>query len=446
MVRLFLQRGVIAMQLGFGRHFILAAFSVLALSGLLRAADPPAEGGKDLLDETRRRDQVAQQKVETDFRSALIEMSKLEYANPGRAAERLKKMLGVLDEDTVLRTAKREAWKRVVKDRIRVAEAEVERAAKEANDTAVPGARKDDRRAIDEQKARDEDKLKQEVKDIRRLQLEGNTDDAQRRAADLATRHPDSPAAAASRYMTGIAGARSANEALKAERGNRYLIAMRGVESSAMPPVDDIEFPSPAKWKEITKLRSKTQATDREKAILKALDSPVTVSFEGSTLEAVIDYLQTLSDQTIILDKKTLEDAGINYDTPINIRKMRNVSFRTVLRKVLGEVGLTYIVEKETIHVLRPEDAKKKMTVRTYYLGDLAGAADVTLGPAFSRLVMAQTVRDLIQMVVGTIDEDSWKVNNPEAAGTIFFDPRTLTLIVKQSAEIHYMLGGFGGR
>ncbi len=424
------------------RRFILAALSLLTVNAAVLAADPPAKGDKGLLDEAQRRDQVAQQKVEADFRAALIEMSKLEAANPARAAERLKKMLGVLEEDTVLSPAKREAWKRVLKDRIRVSQAEAERAEKGAVDTAVRDAKKDDRKAIEEQKARDEAKIQQEFKDIRRLQLEGNTDEAQRRAGDLASRHPDNPAAAATRYMTGIAGAKSANEAIKAERNNRYVLAMQEVEKSSMPIIGDIEFPSPAKWKEITKARTKSIATDREKAILKALDTPITVSFEGSTIEAVIDYLQTLSDQTIRLDKQTLEAAGINYDTPINLRKMRNVTLRTVLRKVLGEVGLTYIVEQETIHVLTPGEAKKKMTVRTYYLGDMAGVADVSLGPVFSRVAMANTVRDLVQMIVSSFDEDSWKINNPEAEGTIIFDPRTFTLIVKQTAEVHYMLGG----
>jgi len=434
------------MSISSGRRLILAAFSFLAVSTAVLAADPPATGGKDLLDEAQRRDQVAQQKVEADFRAALIEMSKLEAANPARAAERLKKMLGVLDDDTVLSPAKREAWKRVLKDRIRVNQAEAERAEKGAADNGVRDAKKDDRKAIEEQKARDEAKVQQEFKDIRRLQLEGNTDEAQRRASDLATRHPDSPAAVASRYMTGIAGAKSANQAIKDERNNRILLVMNDVEKSAMPPIGEIEFPSPAKWKEITKARTKSIATDREKAILKALDTPITVSFEGSTIESVIDYLQTLSDQTIILDKQTLEAVGISYDTPINLRKMRHVTLRTVLRKVLGEVGLTYIVEKETIHVLSPAEAKKKMTVRTYYLGDMASAADVGLGAGFSRLQMYQTVSMLVQTIVDTIEPDSWKVNNEEGLGTIVFDPRGLTLIVKQSAEVHYMLGGIGGR
>jgi hypothetical protein len=210
-----------------------------------------------------------------------------------------------------------------------------------------------------------------------------------------------------------------------------------------MPAINEIEFPSPAKWREITKMRTKSQATEAEKTILRALDAPISVTFEGSTFEAAIDYLQTLSGVTILVDKKTLEDAGYSYDTPINV-KMRRVSLRTVLRKVLGEVGLTYIVEKETIHVFTPKEARERMTVRTYYLGDLAGLADIQLGPVFGAAQMAQTVSLLIQTITGTVEPDSWQVNNPEAKGTIFFDPRSLSLVVKQSAEIHYMLGGIG--
>jgi hypothetical protein len=438
------------MQLSFGRRFILAAFALLAFATLRSAAVPPAEGNKDLLDEARRRDQVAQQKAEADFRDALVEMSKLEYANPARAAERLKKMLTVLDEDTVLSPAKRDAWKRVLKDRIRVCETEADRAAKEAAEGAAKDARRDERNAVADQKARDEDQLKRDLKGIREMQKAGDTEGANRLADDVARRHPDSPAATAGRQITSRADALAKYRALRDEKANGWARGMGWVdESSVLPKDPDFNFPSPEKWKEITKARTKTQATEKEKAILKALESPVTVSFEGSTLEAAIDYLQTLSGQTIILDKRTLDEVGINYDTPVNVRKMRRVELRTALRKVLGEVGLTYIVEKETIHVLTPAEARKKMTVRTYYLGDLAAALDPNdafFGPIYNGAAMRTRVATLVQMITSTVEPDSWKVNNPEAEGTIVFDPVTLSLIVKQSAEIHYMLGGLGGR
>jgi hypothetical protein len=435
------------MQLSIAHRFVVAALALMAFGALRASATPPADGGKDLLDEARKRDQVAQQKAEADFRDALIETSKLEYANPAKAVVRLKKMLAVLEADTVLSPAKRDAWKRVLKDRIRVSEAEADRATRAAADGATRDANKDARNVVADQKARDEQRLKQDLKAIRQAQMDGRDEDAARLASDVARRHPDSPSAIASSRITGTRDRLNQYRLIKSEKENGWALSMLDVDRSSVLPKDpDFNFPSPQKWKEITKARTKAQATEKEKAILKALESPVTVSFEGSTLESAIDYLQTLSGQTIIVDKSTLDQVGINYDTPVNVRKMRRVSLRTVLRKVLGEVGLTYVVEKETIHVLTPAEARKKMTVRTYYLGDLAGAVDYTFGPAFSGASAAVSVAELIKMIVGTVEPDSWKINNPEAEGTIVYNPASFSLIVKQSAEVHYMLGGLGGR
>src|SRR5262249_30749905 len=111
-VRPFLQRGTTAMLISSGRRLILAAFSFLAVGAVFAVAAPPAKGEKDILDEARRREDVAQQKAEADFRAALVEMSKLEGANPARAVDRLKKLLSVLEDDTVLSPAKRQAWQR----------------------------------------------------------------------------------------------------------------------------------------------------------------------------------------------------------------------------------------------------------------------------------------------------------------------------------------------
>ena len=127
------------MPICFGRRLIVAAIAFLIVGGVLNAADPPATGSKDPLDESRRRDEVAQQKAEADFRAALLEMNKLENANPGRAVERLKKMLAVLDDDITLSPTKRTAWQRVLKDRIRVAEAAADRIAKAVPDEPARG-------------------------------------------------------------------------------------------------------------------------------------------------------------------------------------------------------------------------------------------------------------------------------------------------------------------
>src|SRR5207302_394882 len=103
--------------------------------------------------------------------------------------------------------------------------------------------------------------------------------------------------------------------------------------------------------------------TAKEKAILRALDRPITVKFQDSKFQDVIEFLSTAGDQPILLDKQALKDADIDYETPVSLN-VKGVSLRTVLRQVLGSFGLTYVVKDETIRVVSTEQARKMMTVR----------------------------------------------------------------------------------
>jgi hypothetical protein len=48
----------------------------------------------------------------------------------------------------------------------------------------------------------------------------------------------------------------------------------------------------------------------------------------------------------------------------------------------------------------------------------------------------------IVNSITTQIDPQSWRNNNPDAPGTITFDPITMTLIIKQTAEVHLALGG----
>ena len=262
-------------------------------------------------------------------------------------------------------------------------------------------------------------------------------------ADDLVRRYPSNPAVEPARRIQEINNRLAEGRDLRQQRETGATLAMRDVEHSAIPPRDVIEFPSREKWERITKMRTKTNMTEREKALLKALDSPVTVNFQGSSLENVINYLQELTGQAVILDPDALESAGVKNETPITAN-FRGIALRTLLRKILGELQLTYVVKDESLRIVTPKQAQEMLTVRTYYLGDLAGVGDFTFGPVFAQAKMLQTVQQIIQMIVSTVEPDSWATNNNGGRGTIIYDPRTFTLVVKQSAEVHYMLGGLG--
>ncbi len=71
-------------------------------------------------------------------------------------------------------------------------------------------------------------------------------------------------------------------------------------------------------------------------------------------------------------------------------------------------------------------------------MGDLLFQNDLSM-PRYAQQAQAmRTINDLIGVIVGTVEPDSWWVNG--GPGRIVFDPRTMSLVVTQTAEVHYML------
>ena len=73
----------------------------------------------------------------------------------------------------------------------------------------------------------------------------------------------------------------------------------------------------------------------------------------------------------------------------VNIKR---ATLRTVLRRILGDVNLAYIVKDEAIQVVTPARARETLSTRTYYVGDLAGTTDIRLGPFLGRLQAAAQI------------------------------------------------------
>jgi type II secretory pathway component GspD/PulD (secretin) len=230
--------------------------------------------------------------------------------------------------------------------------------------------------------------------------------------------------------------------ALRSEREFRTALAFMDVERSAMPPRGDIEFPPRAKWLEISKRKSALNPlTAKEKAILDALNKPITIDLKDAKFEEVIAYLEEKTGLTFLVDKNALEQANVGYDTPVTV-KARAVSLRSIFRKVLGELNLAYVIKDEMLQITSAERAKTMTTTRAYYLGDLVGVGGFNFGPLGNALQMYNDVTQLIATIVQTVDPDSWEINGKGGVGTITFNPGTMTLIIKNTAEVHYSLAG----
>jgi hypothetical protein len=232
----------------------------------------------------------------------------------------------------------------------------------------------------------------------------------------------------------GVAEARNVRE----RRNDRHTATLAGVDKATVPPKSDYDLPDD--WLEKSKRRSSAaKLTENEKAILEALKKPIKVDYNMETLQSVIDHLSRQMGQDILIDKQSLEEANVTYDTPITLRFNNPVSARTVLKRVLADVGMTYVIRKETIEVTTLARAKEMMTVRTYYIGDLMGVASSLLPAVANDFQMIQAMGIILQEIQN-IEPESWEGKG--GAGTVSFDPVRMVIVVKQSAVVHYMLNG----
>ena len=411
-----------------------------ALGCVLIGSAAAKDGKNDLVDQTKRQQEVAAQKAESDIRASLVAAEKLASADPAKAIELLKSAQAKLEDTTELSEARRSVLKRVFADRIRVAEAMIEQAKQDAKEKAEKDAKDSTQKADDSERRVEEEKIKRDLATIRVLRDSGKTDEANRQADELARRYPNNPAAQATKRITETNERIAEARRLQKEKEARTdKVIGSDITKSATPPKGDIEFPPPEQWARLTKARAKKQLTEKEQQILKTLDSSIKADFKDSRLEDVIDYLQTRTGLSIILDKAALDEANASYDTLVTANFKQGVSVRTLLRVVLGKAGLTYIVKDEAITVMTPERAKSMLVTKTYYLGDLVGYTDVTLGPVLTQAKMLAAGREIVEMIKGSVDPNSWRDNGGE--GTIVFDPRTLSIVVKQTAEVHSILG-----
>lgn len=396
----------------------------------------------EYLDEARRRQEVAAQKVLADVRQALREAQRLNQTDPAKALEKLKNALSMLEEDTTLSEDRRNALVRMVKDRIRVA-ALPATPAPERDMRREPGSR---RAADGEVRAAEHDRVRQAAKAVRDMRQEGRPEDAERAAAELARQNPTDPAIEGLRRTTAAANQLARERSRRGERDRRLSSGMNEVDRSAMAPSGEVEFPKD--WAEKTRRRQKMaeQVTPKERAILRALSSPVSVKYKDSPLEDALEYLATVTNQPILLDRAALKESDVAYDSPVSLQA-KGLSVRTVLRKILGEFGLTYVVKDEAIQVTTIVKAREMMIVRTYPVGDIVGnlgglsnVNGLNLAPGVQAVQMMQNVKQIIELIQTNVEPDSWKING--GAGTIAFNPGTMSLVIKQSAEVHSILGG----
>lgn len=250
-------------------------------------------------------------------------------------------------------------------------------------------------------------------------------------------------------FIDSAKGAQKTNADLIREREKGILGVNMGIEKSFVLTDKEIEFPP--YWKELTKRRAEMvnqKLSEKEIALLKTLNSVMSVDYDGEKFKAVINHIQDRTGLTILVDEPSLEDAGTNYDAAVNL-KAQKISVRMVLKKVLGDQKLTYIIKEGCIQVMTPKKASEYTVIRTYNIDDLIQPSQQMqqmFNPFLNEFQMRQNAMMLINLIQQSVEPSYWQPNGP---GSIIFYPPTKSLVIRASAEMHYQLGSpglFGGR
>jgi hypothetical protein len=205
------------------------------------------------------------------------------------------------------------------------------------------------------------------------------------------------------------------------------LATQREIEIAAIPETEDYRLPK--NWNEITERRKKLFApklTKAEENLKRALDSTMSVNFNKTSFLDVLNYLQDKTHTAIFADREMLREANVEYEDPVDL-KAEKVTYRTILRKVLRDRGLTYIVRNGIVEVMTPQKAREMMVTRVY------SVAGLITGPT---LLEAQIQLNQIIDSIMLAEPSSWKANGGN--GTIQFNLATMSLIIRNSAEWHY--------
>jgi hypothetical protein len=394
----------------------------------------------DLLDEVAKRRQVAAQAFELEVREAIAQADKVKSTDPAKAIQLLKAALEKLEKDDLLTVGQRVNHRLNIKERLAILEDPKKRAEAEA---AAKQAAEIDRMLAQLKADRElEASLRVELDKIKALQQAGQLAEAQRLAADLARRHPDSLAALQAQRITSTGDRVGESYRLSQEKAVASNKTIDDILRSSISPKDDITYPPREKWDALTKRRAKyleVPMTEREKAIVTALDEEIkeSVRFKGETFETVLSFLEKQIGHPILVDKASMNELGITYDRKLDVSLPRQITKRSLLRGVLAELGLTYVIKDERIQVMDVERAKQNLTVRMYPIDDLIGFPGIfgQRGPNGR-----SPIDDLIDLIQDQIDPLSWEKNN--GPGSITYVPSQRVLLIKNTAEVINMIGG----
>jgi len=420
------------MFIAYRKNLITIAATFMVIASITNST---AMAEDELVTRARQLREVAIQKRENEAKQALTESLRLSKLSLTRAAEYLKPILESIESDELLPAEKRESLARGIRSQIKVYEKNVGVSASKNLDAVQSQAQANERIADIDRTSRENEKLSRNIDSIKNLRKDGQTAEANRSFDELAKKYPNNLEVQALGRLSKFQDNIGAESKLRATRSDMMLALQRDILKASIPVSGDISFPDD--WVEKSKRRTAgAKVSEEDRKIMNTMSSPLTFSLKNEPFQSFLDIMEKQFGSPLVIDQQALQLMNITTETPITVNS-RGWSTRTILRKVLSDLGLSYVIKEKTIHITSPDRAKETMTTRAYPIGDIIGNMNMNMPGNYNQAVFIQNVQNIMNSIMA-LDPKSWQ---PEGAGSIVFEPSTMSLIIRQTAEFHFLVG-----
>lgn len=164
---------------------------------------------------------------------------------------------------------------------------------------------------------------------------------------------------------------------------------------------------------------SLTSLTEVDRWQEKLKTSKANLDVQDLPLAEAAQLLSAQLDIPIRFHNRGLEDVGLGLDTPVNFQ-LAEVSGETLLRLLLKQYDLTYVIEAEGIVFTTPEEAEQNVLARFYNIDGIIP------GPN-------RDYDSIVYMVSSIIEPESWD----EGTGPSSIVGYENGIILRQTLEVH---------
>jgi hypothetical protein len=404
------------------RHFAGLAWLALLGAGvpsITLADDPPGK----LLEETTARIKLAKDALKINIDAALSKAGKLP-ADAGIIV--LQSAENEVNEASFLTPDEKKSYLATLAAKRKSLESGTQTA------TASPP-----RSALNNSDLQANERIREELNVIKALDKAGEAAKAKGRLKALMDKYPNNSTLMAYASVTARQESVKDQNKANADRAKNGSAAWTNVDQSAgnVPANGSGVSYDKDHWAKITDPKGgrpsagsvTNNLTKKEKDYLRILDQATTADFNlnETSFDQVKQMLEKELGFPLIISKATMEEVRVAYDTKLTYQIPKNVTKRTLLKGVLAELGLTYILKGELVQIVSFIQAKNEVRTCLLDVGTLVSTG--------------RNIEDLVKLIKSTVEPDSWDTSG--GVGTITIRPPGV-LIIKNSAEVIYQLGG----